>query len=40
MHVDVKECEGQNSDLETLLGKFLVCGDIPLNNTCDCLPPK
>ena len=24
----------------TPLGKFLVCDDLPLNGTCDCLPPK
>ena len=24
----------------TRLGKFLVCEDLPLNDTCACLPPK
>ena len=41
MHVDVKECGGQNRALGgTPLGKSLVCDDLPLNDTCDCLPPK
>ena len=40
MHVDVKECGGQNRSLGTLLGKFIVKDDLPLNDTCDYLPPK
>ena len=24
----------------TPLGKFLICDDLPLNDTCDCLPAK
>ena len=40
MHVDVKECGEQNKAMGTPLGKFLVCDDLPLNDTCDCLPPK
>ena len=40
MHVDVKECGGQKEPWGTLLGKFLVCDDLPLNDMCDCLPLK
>ena len=29
-----------NTTATTALGKFLVCDDLPLNDTCDCLPPK
>ena len=38
MHVDVKS-GGQNRALGDL-GKFLVYDDLPLNDTCDYLPPK
>ena len=40
MHVDVKECGDRTEPWGTPFGKFLVCDDLPLNDTCDCLPPK
>ena len=41
MHVDVKRVWGTEQSLGgTLLGKFLVCDNLPLNDMCDCLPPK
>ena len=40
MHVGGKKCGGQNKPWGTPLEKFLVWDDLPLNDTCDYLPPK
>ena len=40
MHVDVKECGGQNRALGDSSGGNFLCEMMALNDMCDCLPPR
>ena len=40
VHVDVKSEGDRTEPWGTPLGNFFACDDLPLNDMCDCLPPK